>query len=49
MSLQIKNKRLSWIGHVVRMGNNRIPKQTINWKPFDKGDMESQKGHGKGP
>ena len=44
MSLQIKNKRLSWIGHVLRMGNNRIPKQTINWKPIGQRRRGKPKG-----
>ena len=33
LSLVIKKKRLTWLGHVLRMNNNRIPKITLSWKP----------------
>ena len=28
----IKERRLSWLGHVVRMEDSRIPRQAIQWK-----------------
>jgi len=41
LNLIIKERRLRWLGHVLRMGDNRIPKQAmywqadhnVNWKP----------------
>jgi hypothetical protein len=30
---RIKNKGLSWFGHVLRMGEERWPKQLYQWKP----------------
>ena len=41
MSLQIKKKRLSWLGHVLRMSNRRLTKQTFKWVP------EGQRKRGK--
>ncbi len=41
MSLQIKKKRLSWLGHVLRMNNRRLTKQTFKWIP------EGQRKRGK--
>ena len=33
MSLVIKNRRLLWLGHVLRMPENRIPKVAMRWTP----------------
>ena len=33
MSLKIKNRRLRWLGHVLRMPENRIPKVAMRWTP----------------
>ena len=33
VSTDIKHKRLSWLGHVLRMNGSRIPKQTLSWMP----------------
>jgi len=30
----IKSKRLSWLGHVERMPNERVAKTTYKWKPY---------------
>ena len=36
MSLEIKNRRLRWLGHVLRMPENRIPKVAMRWTPSGK-------------
>ena len=41
MTLQIKKKRFSWLGHVLRMDERRLPKQTLKWVP------EGQRRRGK--
>ena len=33
VSLEIKSKRFTWLGHVLRMDGSRIPKQTLSWRP----------------
>jgi len=30
----IKSKRITWIGHVMRMDDKRIPKRILQWKPI---------------
>jgi hypothetical protein len=30
----IKSKRLSWLGHVERMSNKKVPKTIYKWKPY---------------
>jgi hypothetical protein len=30
----IKRKRLSWLGHLERMSNERVPKNIYKWKPY---------------
>ncbi len=42
MSLQIKKKRFSWLGHVLRMEERRLPKQTLKWVP--EGQRRKPKG-----
>jgi len=32
----IKAQRLSWVGHVQRMPDNRTVKKIFNWKPLTK-------------
>ena len=32
----IRKRRLQWLGHVQRMEQGRIPKQTLNWSPAGK-------------
>ena len=32
----IRRRRLQWLGHVYRMEQERIPKQTLNWSPAGK-------------
>ena len=34
ISLEIKNRRLHWLGHVLRMPENRIPKVAMRWTPW---------------
>ena len=29
----IKSGRIAWLGHVMRMGEKRIPKRVLEWKP----------------
>jgi hypothetical protein len=43
---RIKNKGLSWFGHVLRMEEKRWPKQLYQWKPPGKGNEEDQESHG---
>lgn len=31
MSLEIKNRRLQWLGHIRSMPNERIPKVPLRW------------------
>lgn len=33
LSQVIKNHRLRWLGHVLRMSESRIPKQLLKWRP----------------
>ena len=33
MVLEIKHRRLRWLGHVLRMDNERIPKAALRWTP----------------
>ncbi len=33
VSHEIRNKRFTWLGHVLRMDKSRIPRQTLSWKP----------------
>ena len=30
----IKSKRIGWLGHVMRMDDNRTPKRILEWKPI---------------
>ena len=30
----IKSRRISWLGHVVRMDDKRTPKRILRWKPI---------------
>ena len=32
LDLTIKERRLRWLGHVLRMGSSRLPKQSIYWE-----------------
>ena len=31
IDLIIKARRLRWLGHVLRMDDNRLPRQTVHW------------------
>ena len=33
MSLEIKHRRLCWLGHILRMSEDRIPKVAMRWTP----------------
>ena len=33
MSHEIKNRRLRWLGHVLRLPEDRIPKVAMRWTP----------------
>lgn len=33
---EIRTKQLIWYGHVQRMGDERLPKQVLKWKPLGK-------------
>jgi hypothetical protein len=30
----VKSKRMAWLGHVMRMEGERIPKRLLEWKPM---------------
>ena len=30
----IKSRRMAWLGHVMRMGEGRMPKRLLEWKPM---------------
>ena len=30
----IKSRRITWLGHVVRMDDKREPKRILEWKPI---------------
>jgi hypothetical protein len=30
----VKRKRMAWMGHVMRMEGERIPKRVLEWKPM---------------
>jgi hypothetical protein len=30
----IKNRRITWLGHVMRMDDKRTPKRILEWKPI---------------
>jgi DNA gyrase/topoisomerase IV subunit B len=30
----VKSKRMAWLGHVMRMEGERIPKSVLEWKPM---------------
>jgi hypothetical protein len=30
----VKSKRMAWLGHVMRMERERIPKRILEWKPM---------------
>jgi len=32
LELIVKQRRLRWLGHVLRMDDDRIPKQAISWE-----------------
>jgi len=32
LELIIKDRRLSWLGHVLRMEDSRIPRQAVQWE-----------------
>jgi len=31
INLIVKERRLRWLGHVLRMDNNRLPRQAVHW------------------
>ena len=33
LSLEIKKKRFTWLGHVIRMNKDRIPRKCLTWNP----------------
>ena len=33
VSIEIKKRRLKWLGHVLRMDQERIPKKALRWTP----------------
>jgi len=45
LELIIKERRLRWLGHVLRMEDSRIPRQAIQWVLTGYG--ESRDGQGK--
>ncbi|KAI8494517.1 hypothetical protein Bbelb_277430 [Branchiostoma belcheri] len=36
LTTEITGRRLKWLGHVLRMPDNRIPKVALNWRPEGK-------------
>jgi len=30
----IKSRRIAWLGHMMRMDENRTPKRVLEWKPI---------------
>jgi hypothetical protein len=30
----VKSRRIAWLGHVMRMDDNRTPKRILEWKPI---------------
>jgi len=30
----IKSRRISWLGHVMRMDDKRTPNRILQWKPY---------------
>jgi hypothetical protein len=32
----IKSRRIAWLGHMMRMDENRTPKRILEWKPIGK-------------
>ena len=43
MSLEINNHRLRWLGHVLRMSFEGIPKVVLRWTPAGKREKGRQK------
>lgn len=44
MSLEIKNRRLQWFGHVLRMPGERITNIALGWTQLG-GEREQAKNH----
>ncbi|KAJ4430435.1 hypothetical protein ANN_22651 [Periplaneta americana] len=40
---EIKARRLEWLGHVIRMNDQRIPKKILNTKPEGRRNIGRQK------
>jgi hypothetical protein len=36
----VKSKRMVWLGHVMRMEGERIPKRVLEWKPMGRRNRE---------
>jgi hypothetical protein len=36
----LKIKRMAWLGHVMRMEGERIPKRVLEWKPMGRRNRE---------
>jgi len=41
----VKERRLRWLGHVIRMEDCRIPNQALNWNLSSMKTMEKLEGH----
>ena len=41
---EVKERRLRWLGHVLRMEDSRIPRQTIQWelRGYTRGSWDGQ-------
>lgn len=48
MSLEIKNRRLQWFGHVLRMPSERITNVALGWTPTGRRKRAGQKPPGGG-
>jgi outer membrane receptor for monomeric catechols len=38
----VKSKRMAWLGHVMRMEGEIIPKRVLEWKPMGRRTQEDQ-------